>query len=56
MFETLRTILTTQHSLVNLLDVSLPRLPVQGLPHESLLRSETVLESQTSKTREGQDC
>lgn len=40
---------------VNLANVSLLRLPVQGLSHESLLGSETVLEGQASKTWEGQD-
>lgn len=40
---------------VNLANVSLLRLPVQGLSHESLLGSETVLEGQAGKTREGQD-
>lgn len=35
--------------------VSSLRLPVQGVSHESLLGTETVLESQTSQTREGQD-
>lgn len=40
---------------LNLADVPPLRLPVQGLPHESLLGAEAVLEGQASETREGQD-